>query len=475
MRIATPAALEASIVRLATRGLWFSAWGLWAWLGVGLYHQLPREPGPAACSLPAGRDIFTLGFLGQSNRFAVIQDMGTNRARIVLYDASNGNLVKELRLPSTTFLMGTAPRNLDDPMVVLGNDIDGKSPVAGISAYDLSTFECKRLSTSPNQFLPVAVDSQRMIALCIDHGTAPKRFVFLDLANGSELMAQEVPEDRSFHGDAFVDASHGFVAFATTTAQARGMIGSKEERTAKLEIWKLDRPPTLAAAAEFSPRELPITASHNGRIAFTKIGSIASFRVFDVAQRQWVFEKQLSNEPKYDPRKPGAANEPIVSQRGRAALDGTWSVLWDLGSGTRLWSKKDHEFVHAERGGSAYLVREDWSKFLPWRSVPIRFETRALRDLESGTLFLRTSSTSISTAFKLNKAQSLVVLNDGTVRRLPFPVNYGLLVLCQGVLALPLVLFWLVLRWRFKRRFRHARHHEATQKRSLGSTELERV
>jgi hypothetical protein len=37
-------------MRWLKRSLWISAWGVWAWLGVGLYRQLPREPGPAACT-----------------------------------------------------------------------------------------------------------------------------------------------------------------------------------------------------------------------------------------------------------------------------------------------------------------------------------------------------------------------------------------------------------------------------------------
>jgi hypothetical protein len=47
-----------------------------------------------------------------------------------------------------------------------------------------------------------------------------------------------------------------------------------------------------------------------------------------------------------------------------------------------------------------------------------------------------------------NADGTLGVANGGRVYRLPPSVNWPLIALCQAFLALPLVLLWVILRWR---------------------------
>ena len=441
-------------MRWLKRGLWITAWGVWAWLGMGLYHQLPRKTGPASCTLSYGRDSTQLGFIGDTNRFAMLHAMGTNRARISIYDVSNGSVVQEMPWKWSMLPSGVLPKNTDDPMLVLANDIDGKSASAGLSVCELDSLKWRRISDSPNQLFPVAVDAENMIGLCISHGTTPKQIQFFDLLTGAELIAQEVPKGWSFNGAAFDDPSHGFIAYSMGKSELSDATDHQNESAQKLEVWKVGRPPARVATVAFSRLEVPISASRNGRIAFTRIGTQAPFRVFDVAHQVWIFERQVANEPPYDPKNQGVANEPLISPSGRAALDGTWSSLWDIESGRLLWSKKEHEVVRADRRDVTFLVREQWSRFLPKSFPSLPFETCALRDLETGDLIVRTSGKEFSVPLKMNISRSLAALKDGTVYLLPFPVNWALLALCQAVLALPIMLLWLALVWRRRRRLR---------------------
>ena len=80
--------------------------------------------------------------------------------------------------------------------------------------------------------------------------------------------------------------------------------------------------------------------------------------------------------------------------------------------------------------------------------------TDALRDLNTGALISRYRPDAPDRTFTNSTGTMLVV--GSYVRELPPRVNWPLLALCQAILALPLVLTWLALRWRRKRRLRLA-------------------
>src|SRR5688572_6661845 len=51
--------------------LWLAAWGVWAYIGFGLLHSLPRNLGPVVCKLPLESKEEVVGFLGEEHRIVV--------------------------------------------------------------------------------------------------------------------------------------------------------------------------------------------------------------------------------------------------------------------------------------------------------------------------------------------------------------------------------------------------------------------
>ena len=68
----------------------------------------------------------------------------------------------------------------------------------------------------------------------------------------------------------------------------------------------------------------------------------------------------------------------------------------------------------------------------------------------------RTAETNQTIPMRWNAARDLGVTYEGKVYRARPQVNWPLLILCQSLLALPLLLTWLALPWRLKRRLRMA-------------------
>ena len=53
------------------RLLWLAAWCVWAYIGCGLLHSLPRNLGPVVCKLPLESLEEVVGFLGEEHRIIV--------------------------------------------------------------------------------------------------------------------------------------------------------------------------------------------------------------------------------------------------------------------------------------------------------------------------------------------------------------------------------------------------------------------
>jgi len=54
-------------MRWLPRTLWLLAWSFWAWLGFGLYRELPRSAGPVVRTLTLEQTEHVLGFYGDSH------------------------------------------------------------------------------------------------------------------------------------------------------------------------------------------------------------------------------------------------------------------------------------------------------------------------------------------------------------------------------------------------------------------------
>src|SRR3954470_7591683 len=77
--------------RWLPRFLWLLAWSGWAWLGVGLWRELPRDLGPVVCRLPLGNGEQVVGFF--KSRPVVVtcaRDLQNEITIFRLRDALNG-------------------------------------------------------------------------------------------------------------------------------------------------------------------------------------------------------------------------------------------------------------------------------------------------------------------------------------------------------------------------------------------------
>jgi len=151
-----------------------------------------------------------------------------------------------------------------------------------------------------------------------------------------------------------------------------------------------------------------------------------------------------------------ALKPPVLAASGRRVLESPAGTLFDVASGAALWRAGSHETLVLPADSNSFVVREDWSRL--WsRFLPgLPYATLACRSVETGKLLRRTPSDLLLADQRLNAAGTLTVLKNGDVRRLPLRVNWPLVAFCQTILALPLILLWMVLRWRRKRQLRLA-------------------
>jgi len=96
-------------------------------------------------------------------------------------------------------------------------------------------------------------------------------------------------------------------------------------------------------------------------------------------------------------------------------------------------------------GGNVYGCREYWHGHVG--SAKTFKATFAIHSLADGRLLCRLRQIPIW----VTSDARLCVDDEVTVRSLPPPPNWGLLAICQAILALPIVLLWAVLRWQRRR------------------------
>jgi len=92
----------------------------------------------------------------------------------------------------------------------------------------------------------------------------------------------------------------------------------------------------------------------------------------------------------------------------------------------------------------------DWLSTLE-RHFPLEWQTFRVKNADTGRIAFREWQ-KVWSRFRFQSEDDVFVASeDGEVRRYPAP-NWPLLALCQTLLALPLILLWLALRWRSKRK-----------------------
>jgi hypothetical protein len=183
-----------------------------------------------------------------------------------------------------------------------------------------------------------------------------------------------------------------------------------------------------------------------GLLALPRDGSPSALDVYDLKQNRWVYRGP--DEAVVPPTSKHPDHRWMLSLSGRTASNGFGS--WDLATGRQLWQASPHEVASPNLDGRIFVIEQwsdYWKKWLPSHT----FETSAWRDMDSGVLLYRTTLPEASAPQKMNASRTLAVAHDGAVYRLPPRINWSLLVLCEAVLGLPIVLVWVVLRFRRRR------------------------
>jgi hypothetical protein len=455
-------------MRWLKRGLWLAAWGVWAWCGFGLYRELPRKLGTPLTVNPwkakTWQDVTFVGFIGDTNRFVVIHKTTTSGGsdwgsptQVGVYDAESGSLL--LKVPG--------PRNSD----LLWNDFysPGHASIFAKVGPDDSEPGAHRLDLESGKWHRV---SQRSVASGGVHRTRPlvllaeqgndlrnvDRVVVVNWRTGRKVFARKLPSGARLEGQRAFFSGDG-ERVVIPLMEAGGLFGMGSEKS-RVEVWRLAEPPELEKTIVDAPIGLfPSFAS--GRVAFSHPYGTPTVDVYDLDDGRYVFSNMPRDQRPTEPvRSPGDWRPPVLSPSGKRVFGGAPMTLWDADSGKVVWQAHAGEMAFAEGRGRGRArdcigVLEHWHGY--WKNwfPNFQYRTHAVYDLETGRLMHRVAPTDVIIQPSFwNAAGTLAVSNHQEVYRLPLPVNWSLLSLCQSILALPLLLLWLALLWRRKRRER---------------------
>jgi len=414
------------------RLVWLLAWSVWIYLGFGLHRELPRDLGPVVCRLPLQTGEKFQGFLRGREAVATSQfDRTTGIAVFRLRDPWTGAVERETAVasaPSTlwTYTILTTHGfavGYEQPTVVGGSGrIDLANLTGKVILVNLSTGERNDLAalgtlTAAHPLRPWAI-------FCRGDENGNEHMVMLDLETRRTLLKQIRPTIAFALGwpTHFFGADHYSIPMLDGETGYRLEVRSIQSgRTVKV----FDKPGMFA------------TASSDDKVAWYDGRDLV---VESLAGDVW----RLVDKAPADAKPENRVHGPRFSSDGRTVLSPGTGALIDLASGRHIWEAADHERATDAVPPDGFHVFEtwkfgsgDWSK---------SYGTFAVRSMNDGSFVCRTW---MSIAYPANDARTLFS-RDGIIHELPPRVNWPLLAFCQTILALPLVLLWVVLRWRRK-------------------------
>jgi hypothetical protein len=178
-------------MRWLKRGLWLSAWGVWAWLGVGLYRELPRQFDQPLCTLPLRGIQTIIGFVGETDLFVQVlwEDNGES-TRVEVYDAVTGVMVGQSPGPSiNNFPIHRLPSE-HYPVMVTRARPRAPLPEYGLFLLNLKTMQWRRLAEQ--QPLAVSVHPTRPWMVAVLETPRPYgKLVVFDFETGRELFSRD--------------------------------------------------------------------------------------------------------------------------------------------------------------------------------------------------------------------------------------------------------------------------------------------
>jgi hypothetical protein len=445
------------------RGLWFIAWGVWVWLGFGLYRELPRELGPVVCKLPISRDSTVLGFVETTDRIAVVSKTMNNLATTIgVYDSRTAELLSKNYAPAVADVMPMrhVVRSHGALVAHYVPFEDDDRTADGLHLLDLTIGKWKRLST--NLVTAIAVHPRRPWIGYVDRGSASSigkprgsqrlpSLVVYDFERGRPIFARPFTVETRIIGPSMFLPDSATMIVRTLVKPA----GGDGDYVPTLEIWNLDGAPKLERTISntWIGEEHSIGARRLASGGWKK----SAIEVFDLDVEQMVFSHPIPAEEPTRSTKRGAPrvlprefDHPTLSASGRMLFDARSRTLWEVNSTRVCWQGKPHEHVSDIGDGEHFTVVERWDQL--WNGKPSpKYWTRAVRKLETGDVLVRSMGILIVDPQLWNASRTLGVTYDARVYHLPLPVNWTLLAICQSILALPLILLLAILRWRRKR------------------------
>jgi hypothetical protein len=427
------------ILRLFKHLFWLAAWGVWLWLGFGLYRELPRDVGPVVGKLPLeGEADHLLGIL-EGDDLALTMSVKPAYGGNVQFDTWEivGRRTRHSFVGPTLWFGSNS--SIRHGVAIGPARGDDKSAKESMQVLDLRTGEWKKLG--PKTWNHLGVHPTRPWAAFADNGDrkSPAKLFVIDFRTGErvfEWTASSDPKRKLFLRECqFLDGDE----FLINASDPRSVFIHLSRTRGELARMTIDRPRFSATG--------PI---RNGRVALLGlVGDEGVVEVVEFPTGRTIFSSaslpaEIKAATKDDWMSP--AN---LSTQGRGLF--TWgSKLFSVDDGRLLWSLSSiDDNMPRDPPPDSFVVHERWGKLLDRFGLSMQIDTTAVRDMETGKVLHRYCGFGRLGAVSNNGR--LAVDSFGTVYEMPLRVNWPLLAACQAVLASPLVLLWLLLRWRRRR------------------------
>jgi hypothetical protein len=441
-------------MRWMKRGMWVAAWGAWVWLGFGLYRELPRDPGPILNKLSPPTDWY---YLPPASGLVVGRKQ--QNGDVLVWQARTGELVRTIPCSDRRAIVSSRHCLL----VAAMKRGDGDT----YSSLDFNTAKWTDLNVRPGKILHIH-PHEPWAAVLLEEDRSPFIAV-VDLRSGGLISRWKADSPRN--GDpadqirAWYFLGGKEVAVVLESKHDDGM----PRRQQRLERWTLDGDQLSAPVTLDPPFDTFADEPAVGRAVATRVlGTGFSYHVLDLRSGQTLLDGDLVGEVPHTKLTP---SPPQLSADGRMLLTAQ-GELWRIDDARLMWSPRDlFESISTHvSSDTSFPILEQWNKLAErWpatRSLLSRpTMTIAVRDFDSGAVRYRTwlpyttqkfmsDELGLGVAMRENAPESYE-FSFGTVAHPP-AVNLPLILLCQTILALPLILLWTTLRWRRNRWLRMA-------------------
>lgn len=455
------------------RGLWFLAWSVWAWLGLALYRELPREWGPPLARLPMTLSDEIIGFIDDDSPIVVGRD---KEGRLGSWDGQTGTE----KVSSVTFAADapTGAVSLNEGVAIgtHANDRERPTPVA-LETLDLRTGRRAQLQFAARRVFDVH-PKKPWVAVEISTGTPEAtRVCVIDFRTATQIATIEVASPANLGPDQlrecwFTDVDDELLLFVEQHKDA------SEKSRQRLERRRVGDGQLISTPIELTHFHDAIKRPVAGKVLlFGDVNRPDYLELTDCRTGQ-----SLRSGAKAD-WEPGAGGdllgplptEAFLSDSGRSVMVGP-GFLWSVNNSRLLWSSTSiHEAVgYPDPSTNRFTSLETWrSPSYPYLLRGLRLlgqsvaeRTYAFRDMETGSVLFRGlgdnriyDAVRSKGRFALMKKGSVpvqggdrhfYVIDGRPLTNVPF------LALCQTVLAMPLIALWAMLQWRRKRRTRLA-------------------